>query len=220
MSDALLPVVPEPNPVRLAGTLALAGLLSGLALAFAYDTTLPRIEQNRREALRRAVFEVVPGATAMQKLAWRGGALVVVAEDERVDSAIYAAYGPDGAFLGYAIPAKGAGFQDTIDLIFGFDPRARRIVGMRVLESRETPGLGDKIFKDPKFIENFDALAVEPEVKVVKHGTKHAANEVDGITGATISSKSVVRIISDANAIWLGRLFEPGSEPPLPEGQR
>ena len=74
---------------------------------------------------------------------------------------------------------------------------------MEVLESRETPGLGDKIIKDQEFLDNFRDLAIEPEVVAVKSGTRKAPNEVDSISGATISSKAVVNIINAGNSQWL-----------------
>ena len=114
----------------------------------------------------------------------------------------FAGYDEAGALLGFAIPAEGAGFQDTIKLIYGYDVGARRVVGMEVLESRETPGLGDKILKDRSFLENFRNLSVEPEVVVVKTG-RTRDNEVDSISGATISSRAVVRIINAANERWI-----------------
>lgn len=209
----------EPKAARLVGTLGLAGLLSGLLIVLVYEGTLPRIERNRAERLQRAVFEVVPGATAMQRLVWRDGALAVA--DPVRDAAlpgIHLAYGGDGRPLGYAIAGAGAGFQDTIALLYGFDPARRRIIGMSILESRETPGLGDKIFKDPHFVGNFADLVAEPQVVLVKKGERTEAHQVDAITGATISSKAVVRIINDANAVWLPRLPPPGQEPPAPAG--
>ena len=128
---------------------------------------------------------------------------------------VYAAYRKDGAFAGYAIPGSGPGFQDTIALIYGYDPVRKRVIGMEVLESRETPGLGDKIFKDQHFVGEFKDLAVKPSIQVVKKGTGGAPNEVDGITGATISSKAVVRILNEANVLWLERLpLEPPKEAP------
>ncbi|NIN78696.1 MAG: FMN-binding protein, partial [Planctomycetales bacterium] len=42
-----------------------------------------------------------------------------------------------------------------------------KIIGMKVLESKETPGLGDKIGKDPKFLANFDKL----EARLAEDGT-------------------------------------------------
>ena len=73
---------------------------------------------------------------------------------------------------------------------------------MQVLESRETPGLGDKIIKDLDFLDNFTALEVEPEILAVASGTRTKANEVDSISGATISSKAVIKIINKGNQKW------------------
>ncbi|EGV52918.1 FMN-binding protein [endosymbiont of Riftia pachyptila] len=101
---------------------------------------------------------------------------------------------------------EGPGFQDTIKLLYGYLPEQRKIVGMEILDSRETPGLGDKIFKDKDFVANFDGLAVDPQIKAVKKGSKSAPYEIDAITGATISSKAVVRIINGAHAKWDKRL--------------
>ncbi|MBW1687048.1 MAG: FMN-binding protein, partial [Deltaproteobacteria bacterium] len=110
------------------------------------------------------------------------------------------------------IPAEGAGFQDTIKLIYGYDPTRRRVVGMQVLESRETPGLGDKIIKDDSFLDCFRDLAISPDVVAVKKG-RTQDNEIDAISGATISSLAVVRIINEANARWIERLPEPEGAP-------
>ena len=59
------------------------------------------------------------------------------------------------------------------------------------------------------------ALAVDPEVLVVKHGSKEKANEIDGISGATISCKAVAKILNSGNSQWLDRLPEQGKEPAL-----
>jgi len=203
----------EPSSIKLAFTLGFAGLLSGLALVAVYEATLPTIEANKAEALRVAVFKVVKNSSAMQKLVVSGGKLAIAAEGDK-QPGIFAAYGKDGRFVGYAIPGKGNGFQDTISLLYGFDPAKKKVVGMEILESRETPGLGDKIFKDKAFVGNFSALDVDPQIVVVKSGRKKP-NEVDAITGATISSKAVVKIINEANKSWRQKLAAPGSEPAL-----
>jgi Na+-translocating ferredoxin:NAD+ oxidoreductase subunit G len=176
-------------------TLGLAGLVSGFAIVGVYTVTKPRIERNKAEALQAAVFEVVPGAAGMEALNdWEG-------------ETIYAAVDEGGELIGYAIPAEGAGFQDTIELLYGVDPQANRIVGMRVLESRETPGLGDKIIKDLKFVGQFEDLAADPPLEAVKGGAD-ADHQIDAISGATISSKAVAKIINQGNATWQERLRE------------
>jgi len=203
----------EPSSFRLIATLVVAALCSGLLLSGAYQVTKPRIDDNKRKALRAGVFKVVPGATQIQKLALRDGRLVPVADDEVVtDPVVHAAYDESGAFLGWAVTGAAPGFQDTIRVLFGFDPAERKVTGMDILESRETPGLGDKIFKDADFVANFSALAIDPEIVVVKDGAD-ADNEVDAITGATISSKAVVKIINQALAEWQDALPKEGPQP-------
>ena len=73
---------------------------------------------------------------------------------------------------------------------------------MQVLDSRETPGLGDKIITDDEFLANFEALAIEPSIVAVKKGKKTHPNEVDSITGATISSEAVVKILNESSQQW------------------
>ena len=142
-----------PEAPRLVLTLALAGLFSGLAIVGAYRLTLPTIQANQAAALRRAVFEVLPGAERCSGSSGTGRQLAPAeATAADPDPAVYAGYGADGTLVGYAIPAVGAGYQDTISLIYGFDPAKRRIVGMQVLESRETPGLGDRILQRRVFL--------------------------------------------------------------------
>jgi len=190
-----------PSTLRLAGTLFLAGLLSGLIIVVGYRGTLPRIEANQAAALQRAVFEVVPGVVRMEPMVLRDGKVVAVPAPSPGEPTVYAGYDQGGKLVGYAIPAEGPGFQDTIKLLFGWNPATRRIVGLQILESRETPGLGDRIYKDSRWLNDFRDLAGEPKVVVVKGGAKQP-NEIDAITGATISSKSTVAIINGAGATW------------------
>ena len=208
-----------PSSLRLVLTLGIAGLLSGIAIIGIYETTLPTITANKARELREAVLKVLPGVTQMQALVHRDGELVVVASPEKDEPVIYGGHDDQGDFVGYAVPAAGPGFQDTIAILYGYKPDARTVVGMEVLESRETPGLGDKIYKDADFVAEFSALQVDPEIVAVKKGTKTGPNQVDAITGATISSKAIVRIINEAQAEWSTRLPEPGSELPLQENE-
>ena len=204
-----------PNSLRLVLTLAIAGLISGVAIIGIYESTLPTITANKARELREAVFKVLPGVSRMQALVYRDDELVAVAEPGKDDRVVYGGYDEGGEFVGYAMPGAGPGFQDTIALLYGYRPDERIVVGMEILESRETPGLGDKIYKDAEFVAEFDALSVEPEIVSVKKGTGAAANEVDSITGATISSKAVVRIINETHAAWTDALPPPGAEPEL-----
>ena len=204
-----------PSSMRLILTLAIAGLVSGVAIIGIYEATLPTITANKARELREAVFKVLPGVSRMQALVYRDGRIMVVPEPEKDEPVVYGGYDEQGNFVGYAMPGAGPGFQDTIAILYGYKPAEKLVVGMEVLESRETPGLGDKIYKDADFVAEFSELSIEPEIVAVKKGTGSQPNHVDAITGATISSKAVVRIINETHAAWAEQLPAPGTEPPF-----
>ena len=163
--------------------------------------------------VERAVFEVLPGTTRLERYSWDGSKLGAEATGQgSLQESFFAGFNADGALVGFAVPGAGAGFADTIKLIYGLDPSAERVLGMKVLESRETPGLGDKIYKDAKFVAEFLDLTLEPVIELIKgHGEK--TNQVDAITGATISSRAVVKILNQTNAIWRPRIVALGAQP-------
>ena len=72
---------------------------------------------------------------------------------------------------------------------------------MRVIASKETPGLGDKVVKDSAFVAEFSPVGA-PITGVKKDRATGAADEVTMITGATVSSRAVIRIIDTAIARW------------------
>jgi electron transport complex protein RnfG len=199
----------RPNPLRLVATLSAAGLAAGLVLVGVYLPTKPLIDHHRAEAMKAAVLRVLPGTESVAALVSRDGSLVPHEEPSAVvatGEGVFAGFTGAGDLVGYAVPAAGPGYMDTVALIYGFDVERRTVLGMQVLESRETPGLGDKIIHDEAFHANFGALEVEPEIVPVKRGAKVRPNEVDCITGATISSEAVVSIINGSWQEWLPRL--------------
>lgn len=208
----------EPSSTRLISTLAIAGLISGVAIVAVYEATLQTITDNKARELKEAVFKVLPGVSEMKKFQLDTDGLRFRSEKGKDENTLYGGYNQQGEFVGYALPSAGPGFQDTIGILYGYIPELRKVVGMEILESRETPGLGDKIYKDLSFVSNFDNLAIDPEIVTVKKGMRNKPNEVDAITGATISSKAVVRIINEGNERWLNRLPTHGI--PLQEGSR
>jgi electron transport complex protein RnfG len=66
---------------------------------------------------------------------------------------------------------------------------------MKILNQKETPGLGNKI-EDQPFVGEFDGVDA-PLDGVKPDRNTGASNQVDMITGVTISSKAVIRIINE-----------------------
>lgn len=198
----------EPSSIKLIMALGIAGLMSGIILVGTYIFTDPLIKANKEAAIQRAIFNVLPECSASETLKLQNGKLILQekggtesASDKDVQ-VIYAGYNENNELIGFAIPGAEPGFQDIIGVIFGYDGAKQVIIGFEVLESKETPGLGDKIFKDADFKTNFIALEVAPEIVPVKKGEKQNENEVETITGATISSKAIVRLLNNTMATW------------------
>lgn len=189
------------------------GALCGLLIVSAFVLTAPTIERNRAEALERAIFEVLPGASSIAHFR-----LLADGRFERADlgqpgeSLVHPAYDAAGGLVGLALEAQAMGYADTIRILYGYSIESETIVGMKVLESKETPGLGDRIETDAAFRANFDALdarldasldALAHRIRTVKQGEKANPWEIDGITGATISSQTVGRALDASAARWL-----------------
>lgn len=193
------------------------GMACGLLIVSVFVLTGPVIARNEAAALQRAVFQVLPGAVARQSFTLASDNTFRPAlPDDLPRQMVHAGYDATGSLVGVAIPAEGMGYQDTIRVLYGYDPARQVIVGMQVLASKETPGLGDKIEKDPAFIANFKALDVSladddhslrHNIEAVKSGAKTSPWQVDGITGATISSKAIARILDQSSAQWLPLVY-------------
>ena len=187
------------------------GMLCGLLIAVVYQGTRPIIERNRAEALERAVFAVLPAATSRSTFTLNDNRQFVTT-DASGGRSVHAGYDAGGRLVGVAIEAAGMGYADTITVLYGYAPETQTIVGMRVLTSKETPGLGDKIETDPGFLENFVALDVRLDtsgaalanpVITVKQGQKTEPWQIDGITGATISSQAIGEMLASSTEQWL-----------------
>ena len=194
------------------------GIICALMIVLTYEGTLPRIEMLRAEALEKAIFKVIPGIikTKTYQLGQNNIFTAIDGEDAK-GSVVYAGYDENDKLVGVAVEASGQGYADIIRILYGYDPDKQAIVGFYVLESKETPGLGDKIEKDLNFLENFKALevslsddlsALKNTVIPVKHGTKENPWEIDAITGATISSRAIGNIIGASTEQWVPLIYQ------------
>ena len=199
------PPVKEVSTFRLVATLAVAGALAGLLIVMVNQHTKPIIDKYKAEQLQIAVYEVLPGVERYNTFYLVDNALSPTLPDGAKESEykrVYVGYDDSSQVSGVAISRGEPGFQDIVQIIFGFDPSSGKLSGMKVLDSKETPGLGDKIFKDLAFVEQFFANPETPLVGVKAGAGKGNPNEIDTITGATISSKVVIRIINNALEEW------------------
>jgi electron transport complex protein RnfG len=209
-----VPERPEVSSFRLLMTLGVAGAIAGALLVFVFLWSDPIIQAENARVLQEAVTEVLKGPDSFESVFVVDGELTTQVP-EGVDTLaldkVFLGYDEGGAPVGFAVAAEGFGFQDIIYVIFGYDPGAGDLLGMKVLGHKETPGLGDKIVKDSVFVAEFDGVA-QPIVGVKPSRASGGADEVVTITGVTISSVAVIRIINERIA-ELGDLlaaYDPG----------
>ena len=194
---------PEVSSFKLLATLALAGAAAGLLVVAVYRATLPRIEKYEAAKVESAVREVLKAPARWDTLYLVKSELTKSpsgGEDPRDLPKAYLGFDESGRELGVAVTAQEPGFQEEVLLMVGFEPSSGKLIGFKVIDEKETPGLGDKIERDTSFTSQFPGR-VAP-LKGVKARNSSSLNEVQTITGATISSRAVIRIINHAVERW------------------
>lgn len=195
------------------------GLVCGVLIVSIHEATKPVIARKQTEALKAAIFQVLPGAASSKTFQFLDSVGFRALEGPVPAGAalVHAGYDEAGALTGIAIEGAGMGYQDTIRLLWSYAPAEETVIGFQVIESKETPGLGGKIGSDASFQENFEKLDVRLNadgarlanaVVAVKRGEKTQPWQVDGITGATISSAAVANIVHNSASFWLPRIQE------------
>ena len=162
----------EVSGIKMLAVLSGVCVISAAMLGFVYSNTKDQISQNRMKIIQAAVYKVIPGIDDYEKIN---------------ESPVIYKGTSGGSAAGYAVLTEGMGFQGKILLMVGVDLQIKTITGVDVLESVETPGLGDKI-KGEGFLGQFNPMKIGASDNV----------SIDTITGATISSVAVEKIINRA----------------------
>jgi len=156
-------------------------VVSGFVLASAYTLFLPQIQANRKAALDASLNAIFSGAESPSF--------------EKLDTdqmTIYRASGGGGTTLGYAVNVTASGYGGDIQLLVGLSADLQSITGMQVVEQIETPGLGGRI-QEAWFKKQFEGLDPRAQISYVKNTEPDKEkNQIQAISGATISSNAVV----------------------------
>lgn len=187
------------------------GAFCALLIVTVYQVTASRILENQERYLAAAVAQVLPAASNTVAVGLDDQGRLTV-ETERSALPVFLGYSEAGTLVGAVVTAQGMGYQDNILVLYAYSFELGAITGFKVLESKETPGLGDKIEKEPHFIANFEALdaslnadgkALKNPIVTVKQGKKTQPWEIDGITGATITSDAIGAILNASAGRWV-----------------
>lgn len=150
-----------------------------LAVSVSYSLTRDKIEEQRIATERAAIASVFDSAGISYK-ALEGAPDTV--------NAVYEVYSIDGALLGRAVSVSPSGFGGNIDMIVGIGPDSE-LIGVNITALSETPGLGSRV-ADDGYLAQYAGQS----------GTLTLGVEVDAVSGATISSRSVLAGVNRATA--------------------
>lgn len=179
---------------KIIAALSVIGLMSGGILSQLSNWASPLIEANRKAETERAIFLVQPGGKSYEMINVPGVELFKVFDE-------------NSASIGYAMVYNGNGYGGNIRIMAGISDDLKEVIAIEVLELAETPGLGTKITEEP-FTTQFEGLSAFPSIELVKGAPPAKPNEVQSITGATISAKAVVDIINNGLRIVRNSISE------------
>lgn len=94
-----------------------------------------------------------------------------------------------------AFEYSGSGFWGIISGILALNADLKTIKGIKIIFQEETPGLGSRI-TESQFLAQFKNKEISPKILILPLGKAKEKNEIDGITGATMTSKAFEQILN------------------------
>lgn len=158
-----------------------------LLLAFVYQLTAPTIAARSVADQTALQQEVMPAADTFT--------LIENAAAKDPTAQLIDAYKAEaaGKTTGYVLILDTKGYGGTIKVMVGVNAADLSISGLRLISNTETPGLGANAAA-AAFTDKFNGKTGMPALAVVKAGMgSGAANEIDAIASATITSTAVTK---------------------------
>jgi len=186
---------------KIALVLFVVGLVAATILALMDQVTKAPIAKAQREALHKSLVQVLPEH--------HNDPLVDVFEVSTADAhalQIFPAKNNKGNIIAYAWEQIAPdGYSGTIRILMGVSI-AGEVVAIRITKHLETPGLGDGITKNMKWLNTF----IDKTLANTKWSVKKDGGDFDQFTGATITPRAVVKAVSqglkmyqDNRNVWL-----------------
>ena len=176
--------------------LGLFAVLTTTIIAGTYLGTRDRIAESRRAAEQKALFEIVPPARHDNDML--EDTHPVGPADEllrlRQEKKIYVAR-RQGEVVAVILPVNAPdGYSGNIELIVGVN-RDGSLAGVRALQHRETPGLGDKVdLKKSDWVLGFRGRSLDDPAEA-QWAVRKDGGVFDQFTGATITPRAVVTAV-------------------------
>lgn len=172
--------------LKLGIILCLITSFSGGLLGVANEFTKEVIAQNAKLS-PEDLKEILPEANKLKDFTFEKS------EESNIQEVFQASKNKEDK--GHIIKVSPKGFNGPIDMVVAIN-KENEITGVKVLAQAETPGLGAKV-SEKAFYEKFKGLAIDDDIKIVKNSAS-SKGEIQGITGATISSNALLSGVREA----------------------
>ncbi|MGL4107881.1 RnfABCDGE type electron transport complex subunit G [Clostridium sp. LP20] len=170
--------------LKLGAILLLITSIAGFLLGFVNDATREAIIENSRIS-KEDLKLILPAASSIKESKVEGNESI---------TEVYEALNDGNESVGHVFKITTKGFHGPVDLVIAIS-KDDKVSGMKVLSHSETPGLGAKI-TEPKFGSQIKDLPIEEDIEIVKVAPSKD-NQVEGVSGASVSSKAVGTAIND-----------------------
>lgn len=164
------------------------GTVSSALLVGINSLTAAQISRNEEVKLKSSVLDVLEIAYQKENILELFDAKVKVLEKDA--KKFYR--GPDNAV---AFEFSGPGLWGPIYGIASINSDLKTIRILKILHQEETPGLGARI-AEKEFLAQFKNKEFVPQLIFTPQGKARANNEVDAITGATLTSKAFEKLLN------------------------
>lgn len=188
--------------------LTLITLIAGFALAMVYQVTKEPIATQAYEKKMNAYKTVFASASSFDETddtkAKTDTAMDILAPHTELGKVgieeVLQATDENAGAIGYVATAySDEGYGGRIRISVGYDTKAHQVTRVAILEASETAGLGAKIF-EPAFHDQYAEKSVA-QFKVVK-GSATSEDEIQALSGATISSRAVTNAVNAALLVF------------------
>jgi len=178
-------------------------LLSGFALGGLNELTHETVENNKLKFKKipavASIYEAIDGKltaekrTALEETLLAEKKYVDVGEEEKV--LLFVIKKDDKPFA-VTFERFGQGFGGSLGVMAGFNLATNDLMGAGITTLSETPGVGTRV-TEISFTKQFSSMKRNAIFKVKKDG-----GDIDGVSGATVSSRAVANAINQANDFY------------------
>ena len=164
-----------------------------MALALTNYATKDAIAEQTKIQEESARREVFSEAEAFEEIENIDSIIGTTDEEKLVKDAFECLKG--GEVIGRVYSVESKGYGGVISMAVGID-NSGKITGVKIISHSETPGLGSKV-QDEAFVSQLVGITPKEKLTVVKSGGSKE-EDIDAVSGATVSSKAVVKGIQSA----------------------